>query len=80
MGHAKGDPAPFDTLRTGIVDDQISNPTWASMLAEVTGLILARGVEYIEERKGLYHLAGDGFATCLRVRTGRAAKPGRKRS
>ena len=48
-----------------IVDDQISNPTWARMLAEVTALILARGVEYIEERKGLYHLAGDGYASRL---------------
>lgn len=50
-----------ETLR--IVDDQISNPTWARMLAEVTALVLARGVEYIEEHKGLYHLAGSGFAS-----------------
>ena len=52
-----------ETLR--IVDDQISNPTWARMLAEITGLILARGTEYIEEHKGLYHLAGDGYASRL---------------
>lgn len=50
-----------ETLR--IVDDQISNPTWARMLAAVTGLLLARGVEYVKERKGLYHLAGSGFAS-----------------
>ena len=48
-----------------IVDDQISNPTWARMLAEVTALILARGVEYIKERKGLYHLTGGGYASRL---------------
>src|SRR5574341_1956224 len=50
-----------ETLR--IVDDQISNPTWARMLAEITGLILAHGIEYIEERKELYHLAGSDFAS-----------------
>ena len=52
-----------ETLR--IVDDQISNPTWARMLAEITGLILARGIGHTKERKGLYHLAGDGFASRL---------------
>ncbi len=52
-----------ETLK--IVDDQISNPTWARMLAEMTGVILARGVEYIKERKGLYHLAGGGYASRL---------------
>jgi dTDP-4-dehydrorhamnose reductase len=50
-----------ETLR--IVDDQLSNPTWARMLAETTGAILARGVEYIKEHKGLYHLAGSGYAS-----------------
>ncbi len=51
--------------RLRIVEDQISNPTWARMLAECTGLVLARGVKYIEERKGLYHLAGAGYASRL---------------
>jgi dTDP-4-dehydrorhamnose reductase len=52
-----------ETLR--IVDDQISNPTWARMLAETTGLILARGMEYIEQRKGLYHITGGGYTSRL---------------
>jgi dTDP-4-dehydrorhamnose reductase len=52
-----------ETLR--VVDDQVSSPTWARMLAECTGLVLARGYEYIEERKGLYHLAGSGYASRL---------------
>jgi len=43
----------------------VSNPTWARILAEVTGLILVRGPEYIRERKGLYHLAGGGYASRL---------------
>ena len=51
------------TLR--LVDDQVSNPTWARMLAEVTSQILARGNGYISEHKGMYHLAGDGFASRL---------------
>jgi len=43
-----------------IVDDQISNPTWARMLAEVTSQIIAQGQaqpeDYIKEKTGLYHL------------------------
>ena len=52
-----------ETLR--MVDDQIGNPTWARMLAEITSQALARGDEYIRERAGLYHLAGGGFASRL---------------
>ena len=37
--------------------------TWARMLAEITAQILARGDDYICERTGLYHLAGDGYAS-----------------
>jgi dTDP-4-dehydrorhamnose reductase len=59
------------TLR--IVEDQVSNPTWARMLAEVTGQLLAMGgstggphiVSWIGERSGLYHLAGSGQASRL---------------
>lgn len=50
-----------ETLR--IVDDQISNPTWARMLAEVTAQLMARGVDPLRERGGLYHLAGGGYAS-----------------
>jgi dTDP-4-dehydrorhamnose reductase len=52
-----------ETLK--IVDDQVSNPTWARMLAEATSLLLARGANYLSERKGLYHLAGSGHASRL---------------
>ncbi len=51
-----------ETLR--IVDDQISNPTWARMLAEATAQVIAQGrsepVGYIRQKAGLYHLAGAG--------------------
>ncbi len=50
-----------DTLR--MVDDQVSNPTWCRMLAEMTAQVLARGNDYIDEHTGLYHLAGSGFAS-----------------
>jgi dTDP-4-dehydrorhamnose reductase len=46
-----------------VVDDQVSNPTWARMLAEVTAQILGRGNDYLRERIGLYHLAGSGHAS-----------------
>ena len=48
-----------------VVDDQVSNPTWARMLAEITSQALAHGGEYICERAGLYHLSGSGFASRL---------------
>jgi dTDP-4-dehydrorhamnose reductase len=50
-----------ETLR--VVSDQVANPTWARTLAEITTQILARGDDYICKRTGLYHLAGDGFAS-----------------
>jgi dTDP-4-dehydrorhamnose reductase len=50
-----------ETIR--IVNDQISNPTWARMLAEVTAQVLAQGIDTCIERKGLYHLAGSGFTS-----------------
>lgn len=56
-----------ETLR--IVDDQISNPTWARNLAQITALMLARAgddfLPWLAERRGLYHLAGSGFASRL---------------
>jgi dTDP-4-dehydrorhamnose reductase len=54
-----------ETLR--IVDDQVSNPTWAHSLAEITAMLLARAGDKpfarLEECKGLYHLAGSGYAS-----------------
>jgi len=50
-----------ETIR--IVTDQVSNPTWCRALAEITAQVLARGNDYAAERKGLYHLAGNGLAS-----------------
>ena len=50
-----------------IVDDQVSNPTWCRMLAEMTSQLLSKGskdiVAWLHEFGGLYHLAGDGEAS-----------------
>jgi dTDP-4-dehydrorhamnose reductase len=50
-----------------VVEDQVGNPTWARMLAEISALLLARGGENIFEwlrgLAGVYHLAGAGSAT-----------------
>ena len=50
-----------------IVSDQISNPTWARMLAEITSLMLVQNnanlLEIIRERRGVYHLAGSGYTS-----------------
>ena len=54
-----------ETLR--VVDDQISNPTWARALAEATHSVISanRGnlQDVIKERSGLYHLAGGGYTS-----------------
>jgi dTDP-4-dehydrorhamnose reductase len=50
-----------------MVTDQVSNPTWARMLAEITALLLAKSspnpAGWLRERSGLYHLAGSGYAS-----------------
>ena len=50
-----------------IVDDQISNPTWARRLAEITSLLLAQNqarlYEIMREKRGIYHLAGSGYTS-----------------
>lgn len=48
-----------------VVSDQVSNPTWARTLAEVTAGLLGRGLECLREHRGLYHVAGIGHASRL---------------
>jgi len=54
-----------ETLR--VVDDQISNPTWARALAEATfSLVSAHRKnlqDVMKERSGIYHAAGSGYAS-----------------
>ncbi len=57
--------------RLRIVDDQVSNPTWARALAEASAQVLAQALSagdayaWARERAGLYHLAGSGYASRL---------------
>jgi dTDP-4-dehydrorhamnose reductase len=50
-----------------IVSDQVSNPTWARDLAEATFSVVSAHRDHLQEvmqeRSGLYHLAGSGFAS-----------------
>jgi dTDP-4-dehydrorhamnose reductase len=50
-----------------IVTDQISNPTWSRMLAEVTAKILSWGIKdltgWFRQYKGIYHLTSKGHAS-----------------
>jgi dTDP-4-dehydrorhamnose reductase len=52
-----------------MVTDQVSGPTWARCLAEITSQVLAQAVPdvfpWMEEKRGLYHLAGSGYASRL---------------
>lgn len=48
-----------------VVSDQVSNPTWARTLADVTAQLLAKGLDCLIERRGLYHVAGVGHASRL---------------
>lgn len=53
--------------RLNLVTDQISGPTWARMLAEITAQALAKmgnnPFNWLTENSGLYHLAGWGHCT-----------------
>lgn len=55
------------TLR--VVADQVGNPTWSRPMAEAIAQLLAMGGQdlyhWILEHKGLFHLAGDGYASRL---------------
>ena len=55
----------YETLR--IVEDQVGSPTWCRMLAEATAQVMAMGskniVDWLTAHSGLYHLAGDGYAS-----------------
>lgn len=47
-----------------VVDDQVSSPTWARMLAMTTALLISRySKKQLAERSGVYHLAGRGQAS-----------------
>lgn len=50
-----------------LVADQVSGPTWARMLAEITShLVLLGGgdlIDWLSEYHGLYHLAGSGYCS-----------------
>ena len=50
-----------------IVNDQISNPTWARMLAGITSLLLSQNntnlLEIVREKRGAYHVAGSGYTS-----------------
>ena len=50
-----------------IVSDQVGSPTWARMLAETTFQTIASNstdlADIIRERRGIYHLAGNGYTS-----------------
>jgi dTDP-4-dehydrorhamnose reductase len=50
-----------------IVTDQVAGPTSSRMLAEMTAQVLAKAGltprDWIGDRRGIYHLAGDGYAS-----------------
>jgi dTDP-4-dehydrorhamnose reductase len=54
-----------------LVSDQVSGPTWARLLAEASAQVLAMAIAqpdpraWLDERCGLYHLGGDGYASRL---------------
>lgn len=50
-----------------VVSDQIGCPTWARVLAECSAQMLSEGganlYDWALERRGVYHLAGDGYCS-----------------
>ncbi len=58
-----------DKKELRVVDDQIGNPTWANMLAQLSTSILPIDKElfssFFDQNNGVYHLAGGGSASRL---------------
>lgn len=58
-----------DKKELRVVDDQIGNPTWARMLAQLSTCILPVDKEHLtsffDQKNGIYHLAGGGAASRL---------------
>ena len=50
-----------DELR--VVADQIGVPNWARSLAKATATLVGRGIPYLAERAGLYHMSASGHTT-----------------
>ena len=50
-----------------LVTDQVSGPTWARMLAEITSQLISQGrqdlIGWFSQYHGLYHLAGSGYCS-----------------
>jgi dTDP-4-dehydrorhamnose reductase len=68
--------ATRDELR--IVADQTGTPNWCRELARATARLVERGLPYLRERRGLYHLSARGAATWYdfaRAIVGEAGKP-----
>jgi dTDP-4-dehydrorhamnose reductase len=53
--------AERDELR--VVADQVGVPNWARTLAHATATLVSRGMPYLAERTGLYHVSCGGQAT-----------------
>jgi dTDP-4-dehydrorhamnose reductase len=43
-----------------VVADQIGTPNWSRTLAQATATLVARGLPYLAERTGLYHMSAHG--------------------
>jgi dTDP-4-dehydrorhamnose reductase len=50
-----------DELR--VVDDQHGTPNWSRELARAIATLVARGLPWLAERRGLYHLSAQGATT-----------------
>ena len=44
-----------------VVDDQVGSPTWSRAIAEATALAVSKSLR--DGQKGIYHMAGPGFAS-----------------
>jgi dTDP-4-dehydrorhamnose reductase len=65
-----------DTL--SVVADQVGVPNWCRTLALATATLVGRGLPYLRERAGLYHLSSTGQATWFdfaRAIVGDVARP-----
>ena len=61
--HPGGEELARERPEIRVVDDQTGVPNWCRELARSTARVAARGLPWLAERSGLYHMSATGSTT-----------------